>query len=70
MGKYACQRNFLTVIKLNVIPLPPLLGNFEVMTDLETFKLLFLKHIPWIKMLNADAILRPDSFLHRNEMHL
>lgn len=37
MGKYACERNFLTVIKLNVIPLPPLLGNFELMTDLEIF---------------------------------
>jgi hypothetical protein len=71
IGKCACERNFLTVIKLNVIPLPPLVGVFGLTTDLDTFDTsLFLNHIPLLKMPNGDATLRSDNCLHRNEMHL
>lgn len=69
MGKYACERNFLSVIKLNVIPLPPLLGNLELMTDLEAWNPLFLKHITLVKIPNGDATLRYNNSLYRNEMH-
>lgn len=69
MGKYACERNFLTVIKLNVIPLLPLFGDFALMTDFETLDTsLFLKHIPLVKMLNGDATLRSNNCLRRNEI--
>jgi hypothetical protein len=69
MGKYACERNFLTVIKLNVIPLLPLFGDFALVTHFETVDTsLFFKYIPLVKIPNGDAALRSDNCLHRNEI--